>query len=307
MSSSLSQKQEQEPAPVPASAAERERERAEELLRLFTWGTNTFKLVACDMDGTLLGKDHKLSSRTIRALQAAASQGVTVLLATGRMVNGVREHLEVLGTPGIVVAHNGALVKDVLTDRIYHHQTVAFPVAEHVLKLAAEAGGIVHWNCDDEIYYTEPNRLSSKFSLELGVPLHPVDTFREVADEPTSLLVMGTREQLEPVLRQTKQFYSGQFDYVFIPWFDEIWQLQFLPSQTSKGNGVLAVASLLGIQPDEIVSFGDSYNDLEMITSTGLGIAMGNAVPELKQAAKFITLPHDEDGVAVALEVLFHL
>jgi hydroxymethylpyrimidine pyrophosphatase-like HAD family hydrolase len=81
-------------------------------------------------------------------------------------------------------------------------------------------------------------------------------------------------------------------------------EIAILAANTSKGKSVLQVAKRLGVKPEEIISFGDSYNDMEMIQYTGLGVAMGNAVPELKQVADFVTLSNHEDGVAVVLEAL---
>lgn len=80
--------------------------------------------------------------------------------------------------------------------------------------------------------------------------------------------------------------------------------LQFLPINTSKGKAVLETARQLNINPEEIISFGDSYNDLEMIKYTGLGVAMGNACDELKDIADYITKLNSEDGVAYVLEEL---
>ncbi|MNI25068.1 Sugar phosphatase YidA [compost metagenome] len=267
-----------------------------------------FKLIACDMDGTLLGADHQLSLRTIGTLRAVAERGATILLATGRMLGAVRNHLDRIDLPGIVVAHNGALVKHASSGHIYHHERLPILIARGVIELTVERSHIrIHWNCDDEIYITGENPLSAKFSADLEVALQVIHSFADLTEEPTSLLVMGSREELVPVLEEILARYKGQVDYVFIPWYDNVWQLQFLPLGTSKGKGVLSVASLLGISPEEIVSFGDSYNDLELIRDTGLGIAMDNAVPEIKQIARFVTLSHQEDGVAAALEVLFGL
>lgn len=281
--------------------------RVEELLRYFTIGNRTFKLIACDMDGTLLGPDHRLSSRTIQTMKAVSQKGVTVLLATGRIMSTVKPHLEQLGIPGIVVSHNGALVKDAWTGHIYEHQTLPLDVAWQAVRGAIRQNAVLHWNCDDEISVTGLHPLNTKFSRELEVKLRYVPSFFDLEKEPTSVLVMGPRDALNPVLQESQRLHGYRFDYVLIPWFDDVWQLQYLPRHTSKGSGVLAVAAQLGIQPHEIISFGDSCNDLEMIESSGLGIAMGNAVDELKQAAKFVTLSHDQDGVAIALELLFDL
>ena len=89
---------------------------------------------------------------------------------------------------------------------------------------------------------------------------------------------------------------------VFIPWFNDYWMLQFLPYGAAKGKAVMELANQLGMDSSQVMSFGDSYNDMEMIKESGIGIVMGNACEALKEVADYITLSNDEDGVAVILE-----
>lgn len=265
----------------------------------------SYKLVAFDMDGTLLNGEHALSPRTIRAVQAASERGLHVLLATGRMASAVRSHLELLQTPGLVVSHNGAVVKDLYTQEIWHSESIAQEVVDHVLHMIENiAVTAVHFNYDEEILLMHANNHSNDFARDLGVALTYVASLHERTDCPTSILFMDRKEVCEKLLVGLQAVCPDAFDYVLIPWNEERWQFQLLPARTSKGAGVLRVADKLGIRPEEIISFGDSYNDMELIAQTGMGIAMGNAVPELKQAARLVTLSHVDDGVAAALEAL---
>jgi hypothetical protein len=266
---------------------------------------NCFKMVAFDMDGTLLNPHHQLSERTIAAVKMIARKGIIVLLATARMASAVKNHLEKLGTPGLIVAHNGALVKDVKTGQIYHHQTISKDVVAALLNLLAGQETIIHFNCDDHIYLTTPNPDSDRYSQELQVALKYISSLEQLEETPTSILVIDTKDALEHLLTQVSAQLPGKVDCILVPWQGNIWRMQFLPPNTSKGQGVLQVAKRLGIEPEAIISFGDNYNDMEMIQNVGLGIAMGNAVPELKQVADFVTLSNREDGVALALEALF--
>lgn len=263
-----------------------------------------YKMVAMDMDGTLLNQQHQLSPRTIQAVQHIANLGITVLLATGRMVAAITDHLKLLGTQGIVVAHNGALVKDVQTNHIYHHETISQQVVQMVLKQAEKNKIVTHLNLDDEVYFNQQNPLSEKFAKELRISLTYISELSGVSGNPTSILMMDRKSVLNEVLNDVQNHAPDGFDYVLIPWIDEIWQLQLLPPNTSKGKGVLEVASQLDISPESIISFGDSYNDIDMIQQTGLGIAMGNAVQKLKDVADYVTLPNHRDGVAMVLEEL---
>jgi hypothetical protein len=268
-------------------------------------GLSSFKMVALDMDGTLLNRDHQLSERTIASVKMIADTGLIVLLATGRMTSAVKNHLEKLGTPGLVVSHNGALVKDVRTGQIYHHDTVPKEIVTKVLQLLEGKETVIHFNFDDNIYLTASNPYSERYSQELQVSLTYASSLKGFEGEPTSILLMDNQEVLKQVLTTVSHHFLGQFDYVMAPWQSNVWRLQFLATNTSKGKGVLQVAKRLGVKPEEIISFGDSYNDMDMLQHTGLGIAMGNAVPELKQVADFVTFSNQEDGVAYVLEALF--
>ena len=266
---------------------------------------SSFKMVAFDMDGTLLNDEHEVSNRAIASLKKIAKAGIIVLLATGRMTSAVTKHLEILGTPGLVVSHNGALVKDVITGKIFHHETVRANVVAKILEMLQGKATVVHFNFDDRIYLTVANPHSDHYSQELQVPLTYIDSLKQLEGNPTTVLLIDSFEVLQQILIAVAEQFQGQFDYVLAPWRGDVWRLQFLAANTSKGKAVLQIAKFLGVKPEEIISFGDNYNDMEMIQSTGLGIAMGNAVPELKQAADFVTLSNQEDGVAYVLEALF--
>jgi Cof subfamily protein (haloacid dehalogenase superfamily) len=268
---------------------------------------SNFRMVAFDLDGTLLDPNHQLSERTIATVKEIASQGMLVLLATARMASAVKKHLEKLGTPGLIVAHNGALVKDIKTNQICHHQTLSKSVVTGLLNLLEGEDTIVHFNCDDEIYLTNPNPYSEVYSQELEISLNHIFSFKNLEENPTTILLIDKKDVLEKLSRKLFTQFQGEVESVLVPWLDNIWRMQLIPPNTSKGKGVLQVAKYFGVKPEEIISFGDNYNDMEMIQSVGLGIAMGNAIPELKQVADFVTLSNQEDGVALALKALLGL
>jgi len=263
-----------------------------------------FKLVAIDMDGTALNRDHLLSKRTIESIRNVESKGLKILLATGRMTAAVTEHLKDLGTSGLVVAHNGALVKDLHKNKVYMHKKVPSRVVERVIKLHEAYNFILHLNIDDDVFVNNINSISNRFSKELGIKLKYSESYSEIKEEPTSILLLQGKDKLEEILEDIKIHNPNMFDYVLIPWTKGLWMLQILPINTSKGMAVFDVAKQLGIKLDEIISFGDSYNDLEMIQHSGLGIAMENACDELKEVATYITKSNAEDGVAQVLEEL---
>jgi len=263
-----------------------------------------FKLLAIDMDGTSLNELHELSDRTINAIQKVYNKGLMVLFATGRMSSAVEKHLRRLGTTGLVVSHNGALVLDIYKNHIYLHNRVNRKIIDEVIQFYKECNSILHFNIGDKVIVERISGLSERYSKELGIKLDMINSFSDISEKPTSLLLIDDKSKLKNFLDYICSNYEGLFDYEFIPWTEDTWMLQFLYPNTSKGGAVINLAKQEKIANHEIISFGDSYNDMEMIRQCGLGIAMGNACEELKKDADFVTKTNDQDGVAYVLEQL---
>ncbi|MFW2491737.1 Cof-type HAD-IIB family hydrolase [Clostridium chromiireducens] len=263
-----------------------------------------FKLLAIDMDGTSLNEQHELSHRTINAIQKVHDKGLMVLFATGRMSSAVEKHLERLGTPGLVVSHNGALVLDIHKNHIYLHNRVNKSISDEVIEFSRKHKSILHFNLGDKVIVEKISMLSKKYSQELGIKLDLINSFSDISEEPTSLLLIDDKSKLTDFLENICHKYEGLFDHVLIPWLQDKWMLQILSPNTSKGGAVIDLAKQVKIKNHEIISFGDSYNDMEMIRQCGLGIAMGNACEELKKDADYVTKTNAQDGVAYVLEQL---
>ncbi|UFP96329.1 HAD-IIB family hydrolase [Gloeobacter morelensis] len=264
-----------------------------------------FGLAAFDLDGTLLDTHHRLTPATVRAVRRVEASGVRVLLATARTVGAIRPYLELLATPGLVVAHNGALVCDTATGAIPFRCAVDRQVALAAVQTALAGGLAVHFNGDERVYAFAPHPLSRSYGQELGITLDYPEAGCAPPEDPVSVLVIGEFAPLDALRTQLACAFAERFAAVLAPWKERIWRLQLRAPATSKGAAVFAVARTLGIIPTEVLAFGDNLNDSELIAGCGLGIAMGNAVLELQELADFVTLDNAREGVARALEVLF--
>ncbi|MBW4700009.1 MAG: HAD-IIB family hydrolase [Aphanocapsa lilacina HA4352-LM1] len=253
-------------------------------------GGRQFRLAAFDLDGTLLDTHHRLTPATVRAVRGVEAAGVQVLLATARTVGAIRPHLERLATPGLVVAHNGALVCDIATGAVPLRRTVPREVALSAAHLGLKQGLAVHFNGDERVYAFASHPLSRCYAEELGISLHYPEAAYTTPAEPVSVLIMGKFAPLDTLRAHLAGAFAERFCAVLSPWQENIWRLQLRAPATSKGAAVFAVAQSLGVAPREILAFGDNLNDTELIVGSGLGIAMGNAVPALQELADFVTL-----------------
>lgn len=264
-----------------------------------------FKLAAFDMDGTTLNSNHEMSTNTIEAINRFADRGVQVVFATGRMDSAVREHLNPINTNGLAITHNGGLIKNLKSGEVLSRKVIPSNIVEEIISFSKLNQSVLHINTDNEVLISKNHPLSEKYADELKITLTTSSFDHSESIEPISLLLIDEKEKLRNYLELMQQAFKNQFDFVFIPWTEQVWMLQFLAANTSKGQAVLELSNLLGIDPQkEVISFGDSYNDLEMIADTYFGVAMSNACKELKDVAKYVTKSNDLDGVAYVLDKL---
>ena len=266
------------------------------------------ELIAVDLDGTALRTDKTVSPRTVRALSAAAARGVHVVPATGRVAKMVLRELREI--PGVCYAltSNGASVVDLRDGSVLYSNPippehsrgiVRFFVSRGILT-EAYVGGVSYANAGA----AEPLR-------RLGLPESFFDYVREsqifVEDLEKTLdtrgwrlekinipyLPEGERERIAAALLATGNYSvtsSGGCN------------LEVNAATANKGDGLAHLCRLLGVAPDRVMAVGDGDNDVSMLRFAGLGVAMGNAVPEARRAARAVTAANDKDGLAQAVE-----
>lgn len=267
-----------------------------------------YRLVAVDIDGTLLDSTSRLRPRVRKALDRARERGVRVIIATGRRFRATEHIAREAGIGGPLVLNNGALVYDHDTGETLDHRPIPVPAARRAIKMIQRHGvGAI-------LYHHVAEGPDISYELEGDDPL-----FREMLDRnqgsiqrvpdlgefctqpPDKILAFGPEGKIRAICSDlAAQLPEAQsllaLDGTGI-WFAEVFS-----RSASKATGIHVVARRFGIKPAEVIALGDSFNDLEMIEFAGLGVAMGNAVPELKARAKLVTGTNDEDGVAQVLE-----
>lgn len=266
----------------------------------------TIRLLALDVDGTLLDPAGSLTPRTAAAVQAAVAAGCIVTLATGRRFRTARPIAAMLGLELPILVQNGALIKDSLTGEVLYHRHLDVAAARDIVAYLWRAGAqpIVYENAFvGEWVYTGPEARDSAMNRRYfarNAEYVRCETLEELLpDEPP--LEVATVDDVErvqalapgivrPGLRTIATTYSSS------PAF-----LEVLDARCSKGEALRALAQRFDVPMAQTMAIGDNLNDLELIEAAGVSVAMGNARLEVQALARYVTGSNAEDGVAEAI------
>lgn len=279
-----------------------------------------YRLIALDLDGTLLNSRKVITPRTREALRAARERGIVTVIATGRTPQSARRISAEIGG-GPVISCNGAAILDEAGAAIATWGIPRAPL-QRVLSLATGAGLLVECYTPEGMFLDRPLAQAKAYlswvrpGMGLGRSLmdlarvwrvnriRPVPNLARWAEReqlPTVLKVMaiGGREQLGPLAEQIRRELPGL--EVTSSGSDN---LEVTAAGISKGSSLAHLGARLKIPRQAIIAVGDSDNDLEMLRYAGLGVAMGNASESVRAAASRVTATCDEDGVAAIIEEL---
>ncbi|WP_040952914.1 Cof-type HAD-IIB family hydrolase [Gorillibacterium massiliense] len=233
-----------------------------------------YKLVALDMDGTLLNDEKKISEENRKWIAKAIEHGITVMFATGRGVPSVEPYVEELGLKSPMVSVNGGEVWEAPNVLLTRHEMKVEWIRE-LLDLAI-AEDCWYWAYTTEGMFNKErwvDKLENFTWIKFGF----------FSEDPEQL------DKITKIVQSAELYELSNSD---------LRNIEINPKGVSKASGIREVCKLLDIRMEEVIACGDSLNDLQMIQSVGLGIAMGNAQEDIKRAAKAVTATNEEDGVA---------
>ncbi len=251
------------------------------------------KMVALDMDGTLLRTDKSISARTLHVLDSLRREGVEIAIATARPPRAVTNLLPEQLQPITLICYNGAEIYQ--AGRLVHRQGIAPDDVSLVLESMGNNGAVsmVAVECED-VFYAR-GRVDDFFP---GLPSCRLDSLCQGTETVTKVLLgLSTATDIQ-LLRE--QLPGGCVMSVT----DNGTLCQIMHQDVNKVRAISLIAGQSGHTLADVIAFGDDHNDLEMIAECGLGVAMGNAVAEIRQVADLVTLTNDQDGVAHVLEML---
>ncbi len=258
-----------------------------------------YKLIAIDMDGTFLDKNHKISKENLEAVKKVISKGKEVIIATGRSgvsLNDYKDHFD-FNTPFIV--YNGSAMKYLNKYDYIQRNDLEFEIAKKVVEKGVSLNtGVLIW-ADDELYLIGSEEKAINYTFNSGTNFIKIDNIEKLKYKGIhKVMFSDTKERIREIYNifQKEEFKSSNYT-ISVPKI-----LEFFNLKSSKGQTVLNYAKSLGIKQEEIICIGDGMNDISMIKMAGLGIAMDNACQELKEVADYITKSNEENGVAYAIE-----
>jgi Cof subfamily protein (haloacid dehalogenase superfamily) len=262
----------------------------------------TLKLVAIDLDDTLLDSTLSISGPCKSNIRAAREKGVIITLATGRMYSSALPFALQLEVDVPLITYQGALVKNSQTQQVLYYQPLAPDMAVAVLKYFQKAGVHYHSYFNDQLCLESRSEEGMNYAQLAGVePLivpSLVDACRQGQEALKIMAVNRDQERLLEMEKDLKQIYGSSLHITR----SKPYYLEIMNPRANKALALKTLAEHFGLQHREVMAVGDSYNDMEMIKWAGLGVAMGNAPAEVKRVANYVTASNDEDGVAQALQ-----
>ncbi|MDF2636026.1 MAG: Cof-like hydrolase [Pelosinus sp.] len=257
------------------------------------------KLVAVDMDDTLLDGTLKVSPRTCEAIHKAHEQGVLVTIATGRMFSSAMPFAQELNMQTPIITYNGGMIRSAFTKEMLFHKTIAPNVADRIVALFHDKGWYLQSYINDELYVVERCEKAKYYEKMAGIPAIPLgEEFYSMSHEPTKMLALAQPHEILEIQKIINREFAGEvFAATSKPTY-----LELTHPSVNKGHALGLLAESLNISREEVMAIGDSNNDYPMIEYAGFGVAMGNASDRVKAVAQAVTAHNNAHGVAEAIE-----
>ena len=261
------------------------------------------KIIAVDVDGTLVNTEGKITDRTRDALIAANKAGHEVMIVSGRPNKGLKDQAKTLGFDkfgGILSSFNGGMLYDFKNKKILSNHPMNLDLAKEILSFSKELDlGLIIPKGDVILTDDSSDFYAKRESKILNMPVKEVVDLRDELDfSPNKLLFTQDPDKIDPGAKKifdkfsdrTVQVKSARFFY------------EVMPLGLSKGKSILEACNIFGIDRKDVIAFGDEMNDLSMLEVAGTAVAMANAIEKVKEIADYVTKSNDEDGIAYYLE-----
>jgi len=264
-----------------------------------------YKLIAMDLDGTLNNDEKRITDETRRVLMQAQESGIRLALASARPSPGLfreRDVLRMQDYKGILMSYNGGRIVDAADGSVLFETSMDMETTRQVLRALEKLPVTPILDDGKQFYVTDAGAYKVDYECRNnGMVCSEVENLADFLHfAPIKILMSVQPEEIEQVQAQIAALLPGELTVVQTAAF----YLEVIPRCINKGQGIEDICRVLQISTDQVIAFGDAENDIPMLRKAGVGVAMGNAKPDVKAAADMVTLSNNEDGIAHALNKL---
>lgn len=266
--------------------------------------TNSYKLLVIDVDGTLVGTKGRISSEDSSALSKAFDAGIKVSLSTGRSLQSCLGIIDELSLNGHHITFDGALVSDQTGNEEVYVKPLNPEVVRQAVEFAHETDVAIDFYSASQYFIERETRASEIQRSYYGI--QPIVTDFTSLWQKERIIKGGMVTNSPQEVARARDFHDRfkdrlHFSWVKTPTYPDVDFINVVARGVSKAEALPALVSYLGIELSEVVAVGDGTNDLSILTLAGLAVAMGNAPPEVKAVADYVTLDVDHSGLAAAV------
>ena len=266
---------------------------------------NRYDLIAFDMDGTLLDSNHQITQDSLDAIDAAVNAGKTVILSTGRSLSELKDYRQMLKHVRYFICESGALLVDTNTDQIIHSEQIEPSAVRKIIDTASLEKAM--------IYIASNGQNLATRSYVMRMADFCIGQYQDIFLQTGTLLddvVASYNKKHFPVEKLNLFSATPELREYFVQALSHLplemaraedTSLELSPKNVSKGSGLLKLCQYLSIPVEHTIAVGDSDNDMEILKTAGLSVAMGNARPHIKELSDVIVADNDHGGCAEAL------
>ncbi|MSS63580.1 Cof-type HAD-IIB family hydrolase [Velocimicrobium porci] len=271
------------------------------------------KLVGLDLDGTVFDDEKHISKKTIQTIEKAIKQGVIIVPATGRPIIGVPKELLNIDGISYALTANGAAIYNTKTKECIYHDCMEYETCASIIHVLDQYDVMADVFIDGMGYVEKKKQdRNMEYAMPQAVRKYILSTRKTV--DCLEQFILDDKRGIEKItvnfktntdgslhcLKEVKQELEKFSGLAVVSGVST--NLEITRQSATKGNGLIVLGNLLGIDKEEIMACGDSGNDREMLKAVGFGVAMENATADVKEVADYITKSNTEDGVAYAIE-----
>lgn len=261
------------------------------------------KVLVLDIDGTLTNTQKEITPATKQAIHTILEKGHKVILASGRPTPGMRRYeqeLELDKYGGYLLSFNGARIIECRTGEIVYQRILPLSIIPGIYRFTKEHGcGLITYFGDNVISAYEPDEYVLLENKVNGMPIKVVDNFKEYVDFDVNKCLITVEPELAAAYEEELR---EKYEDIVSVYRSEPFYIEIMPKNVDKATSLDQMLKVIGQTRENTICCGDGFNDISMVRYAGVGVAMGNAQPALKEAADYITDTNDNDGLVQVID-----